>query len=186
MAGRVRHGKNHLNSLMAMVSATLVFSASGCQRHFVDQPAQLPVPVPVPVAGNPASTTNGATISIDKAIDLILNVPEVNGWSEAVQKAGRHPAFIIDDNVVTVDGHDYKSVNVYEDAGKYLTRFGTFLVEIDGKGMVLVEDDLGENDGSPYLTLEQWREQRKQAGHLKVGLKEMRGRPGNVREKLVW
>ncbi|HWQ27240.1 MAG TPA: hypothetical protein VN367_10750 [Chlorobaculum sp.] len=149
-----------MKSLITMVSASLVFAVSGCQRHFVDQPAQLPVPVSVPVAGNAASTTNGATISIDRAIELILKVPEVKEWSEAVQKAGRHPVFMIDDKVETVDGHDYLSVNVYEDAGEYLTRYGTFLGEIDGKGRILVADDLGENDESPCLTLEQWREQR--------------------------
>jgi hypothetical protein len=99
-------------------------------------------------------------MSIDRAIELILKVPEVKEWSDAVQKAGRHVVFINLD-VETGDGHDYQSVNVYEDAGEYLTRYATFLVEIDGEGKILVADDLGENDESPYLTIEQWQKQRK-------------------------
>ena len=86
MAGRCRQLKNHMKSLMTMLSASLVFAQSGCQRHFVDHSAQLPVPVPVPVAGNPASTAIGTKMSIDRAIELILKVPEVKEWSDAVRK----------------------------------------------------------------------------------------------------
>jgi hypothetical protein len=156
-----------MKSLMKIVSAGLFVAVFGCQRHSNAHPAQSPRPTPV--VANPLPIAKGERISSDTAIKLVMKVHEVEVWSAAVQKAGRHPAFIIGDDVETLDGHDYLSVNVYEDTGDYLTRYATFLVQNDGKGMILVEDDLLENDEIPHLTLEEWRKKRnRQASEMRA------------------
>jgi hypothetical protein len=128
MAGRVRHGKNHLNSLIEIARSSLVLTISGSQRQTVDHLDQLYAP-DFAVA-NPAATVNGASISIDSAIDLIIKVTEVKVWSADAQKTGRHPVLIIDDKVETIDGHDYMSVNFYEDAGDFPTRYATMNIDV--------------------------------------------------------
>lgn len=119
----------------------------------------------IPVKGNTIRTTQGERISTDRAIALVMKIPEVNSWVKAVQKAGRTPAYNIDgDNLVeTIHGREYRSTTIYEDTGDKFTRWMTFMVRIDGKAL-LVDDDLSDSDESRYITLEQWRARMKRIG----------------------
>ena len=143
-----------------IILASLLVAVFGFQRDCDAHPATHPATSLA--AANQARSANCGRISCDTAIDLIMKIPEANEWSIAVQKAGRNTAFIIEDNqtVATKDGHEYWPVNVYEDTDEKLTRWMTFMVQVDGK-CVLVEDDLSESDENALITLQQWRTQMK-------------------------
>lgn len=148
---------------MKIVKVCLAILILGCQRHADAQTTDFSTVTPV--AGKKTLTAKGDRISIDRAIALVMKIPEANSWAKAVQKAGRIPAFNIDgDNLVeTINGREYYSITIYEDTGDKFTRWMTFMVRVDGKA-ILIDDDLSDSDESRYITLEQWRAKMKRLG----------------------
>lgn len=97
--------------------AALVITSFGTQAN------------PVPAASAPISATSfgDATMSpkSEHPNKLVMKLTDVQAWSTAVRHAGR--SVVVRDDAVTGKSHCI-DVTLYEDAGAYLHRFGTWRV----------------------------------------------------------
>ena len=107
-------------------------------RHILTRgfAALLAVAVPTSAPAHPAAPASSAASTVPfgdmtmsprskKPDRLVLLLNDVQAWSTAVRNAGR--SVVVRDDSVT-DKPDCIDVTLYEDAGAYLHRFGTWRV----------------------------------------------------------
>ncbi len=84
---------------------------------------------PAAAASAPASATSFGNMTMspksEQSDKLVLKLSDVQAWSTAVRQAGR--SVVVRDDSVTGRPHCI-DVTLYEDAGAYLHRFGTWRV----------------------------------------------------------
>ena len=107
-------------------------------RHFLTRgfAALLAFAVPISAAAHPGALASAAASAVPfgdmtmspqskKSDTLVLQLTDVQAWSTAVRNAGR--LVVVRDDGVT-GKPDCIDVTLYEDAGGYLHRFGTWRV----------------------------------------------------------
>ncbi len=126
-----------MRASLSIFAAMLLWA--GCSR----QPSTPPPPPARP-------------ITIDEAVDIALDLPEVRAWSDAIGPATGGVVHIfgmpMNDDIYRINGREYWSVYVGEDHPDHVARKETFLIRLDGKE-ILVEDCVE----CRTLTLAEWR-----------------------------
>jgi hypothetical protein len=107
-----------------------------------------------------AAAPVATSITKEKAVAIVWDLPEIKAWAkyiDAKTKGTVHAAtMVIPEIPVTIKKKQYWSVNFYEDQPEYFHRWQSFMVQLDGKEILV--DTIRPDD---YISLQEWRTKEK-------------------------
>ena len=104
-------------------------------------------------------------LTVDNAVALILELPEIKAWSNYIDQKSRgkvHAALLTPaKEPQDIDGKRYWPVDFFESQDTHMHRWESFWVRIDGKEILV--DDLADGP----ISLQEWRDQKNPLERIK-------------------